>query len=79
MLSYYKSEFGVCVREDPIHGDSIYLIGGYNIKGEFHRSCDKYIVNENRWTFVAGLNFRRAKPSVCIINGYMYTIGGISN
>jgi hypothetical protein len=40
MLSYIKSDFGICIREDVIEGPSIYLIGGYNVKGDFHRSCD---------------------------------------
>ena len=59
--------------------NNLYAIGGYNELAELS-SCEKYIIDKNKWEISPSLNEHKMWVTVCPLGGkYLYAFGGSSN
>lgn len=54
----------------------IYAVGSCN-KKRFSGSCEKYNVEEDKWTLIAPMNVKRSGVGLCTFNDkYLFAFGG---
>lgn len=61
--------------------NSLYVIGGGGAAGldGNSRAVQRFDLNTQSWSYGSPLNVPRQSPATAVVNGYIFTIGGVSN
>lgn len=58
--------------------DYIYVLGGENGIKKIN-TCEKYSIQNDKWTFIKPMSQKKSKISACIFNNqFIYSIGGLT-
>ena len=59
-----------------VEGKYLYAVGGDNGSGYF-KTCEKYSLEEDKWTSMASLSIARYALGAATMKGYIHAMGGL--
>ena len=60
-----------------VDNKAIYFTGGYDeFNWRTRKSCLRFGLEDEKWTYVADMNEARDSHSACSVNGFIYVFGG---